>query len=71
MNKKLRCPMGVPGGIIAAVVGLVGMVISFKDANWMSFAFAAALFLIGGPMARVTMMVHSALDQIEELKKKQ
>ncbi|MDP3682295.1 MAG: hypothetical protein Q8S01_00040 [Ignavibacteria bacterium] len=70
MNKKLRCPMGVPGGIIAAVVGLVGMVISFKDANWMSFAFAAALFLIGGPMARVTMMVHSALDQIEELKKK-
>jgi len=70
MNKKLRCPMGVPGGIIAAVVGLVGMVISFKDSNWMSFAFAAALFLIGGPMARVTMMVHSALDQIEELKKK-
>ena len=70
MNKKLRCPMGVPGGIIAAVVGLVGMVISFKDAEWMSFAFAAALFLIGGPMARVTMMVHSALDQIEELKKK-
>lgn len=71
MNKKLRCPMGVPGGIIAVVVGLVGMVISFKDANWMSFAFAAALFLVGGPMARVTMMVHSALDQIEELKKKQ
>jgi len=70
MNKKLRCPMGIPGGIIAAVVGLVGMVISFKDAEWMSFAFAAALFLIGGPMARVTMMVHSALDQIEELKKK-
>jgi len=70
MNKKLRCPMGIPGGIIAAVVGLVGMIISFKDANWMSFAFAAALFLIGGPMARVTMMVHSALDQIEELKKK-
>ncbi|MFA6978753.1 MAG: hypothetical protein WC209_05465 [Ignavibacteriaceae bacterium] len=70
MNKKLRCPMGVPGGIIAAVVGLVGMVISFKDSNWMLFAFAAALFLIGGPMARVTMMVHSALDQIEELKKK-
>ncbi len=70
MNKKLRCPMGVPGGIIAVVVGLVGMVISFKEANWMSFAFAAALFLVGGPMARVTMMVHSALDQIEELRKK-
>ena len=70
MNKKLRCPMGVPGGIIAAVVGLVGMVISFNNANWLSFSFAAALFLIGGPVARVTMMVHSALDQIEELKKK-
>jgi len=70
MNKKLRCPMGVPGGIIAAIIGLVGMVISFKDANWMSFAFAAALFLIGGPVARVTMMVHTALDQIEELRKK-
>ena len=62
--------MGVPGGIITAIIGLVGMVISFKDANWMSFAFAAALFLIGGPMARVTMMVHTALDQIEELRKK-
>ena len=70
MNKKLRCPMGVPGGIIAAIIGLVGMVISFNTANWLSFSFAAALFLIGGPVARVTMMVHTALDQIEELKKK-
>jgi len=70
MNKKLRCPMGVPGGIIAAIIGLVGMVISFNTANWLSFSFAAALFLLGGPIARVTMMVHTALDQIEELRKK-
>ena len=70
MNKKLRCPMCIPGGIIDAIVGLIGMVVSFNSGNWMSFAFAGALFLIGGPIARITMMVHTALDQIEELKKK-
>jgi hypothetical protein len=70
MNKKLRCPMGVPGGIIAAVVGLVGIVLSIINSNWMNLAFSVALFLIGGPIARITMMVHTALDQIEELKKK-
>ncbi len=70
MNKKLRCPMGVPGGIIAAVVGLVGIILSIINSNWMNLAFSAALFLIGGPIARITMMVHTALDQIEELKKK-
>jgi len=33
--KKLRCPMGVPGGIIAAVIGLVGIVLSIINSNWM------------------------------------
>ena len=67
-HKPLRCPMGVPGGIIAAVIGLVGIVISIMNANWLSLAFAVALFLIGAPLARVTMLVHTALDQIHELR---
>ncbi|MFA4922959.1 MAG: hypothetical protein WC557_02070 [Ignavibacteriaceae bacterium] len=43
---------------------------SIINSNWMSLAFSAALFLIGAPLARVTMLVHAALDQIEELRKK-
>jgi len=70
-NKKLRCPMGVPGGMIATIIGLVGIVISIIDSNWMSLAFATALFLIGAPLARVTMLVHTALDQIQEIKNKE
>lgn len=63
--------MGVPGGIFAALIGLTGSIMSIIDSNWMSLTFSAALFFLGGPMARVTMMVHKALDQIEELKAKQ
>ena len=50
----LRCPMGVSGGMIAALIGLIGIVVSIMQSNWLSLAFSMALFLIGGPLARVT-----------------
>jgi hypothetical protein len=65
--KKMRCPMGVPGGIIAAIIGVVGIVISAIHHNWLALAFSAGLLLVAGPLARVTMMVHSALDRVEQL----
>jgi len=69
-KKKLRCPLGVPGGIIAAFVGLVGLVANSIDFNWLGLITSLALFLLGGPFVRVTMMIHSANDRLDELERK-
>jgi hypothetical protein len=69
-KKKLRCPLGVPGGIIAALIGVSGMVCSVIYSKWPEFAISLALFLIAGPFVRITMMVHSANDRLDELESK-
>ena len=69
-KKKLRCPLGVPGGIFAALVGLVGIVMNIYDYNTFGLIISGALFLIGGPFVRVTMMVHQANDRLDELERK-
>ncbi len=69
-NKKLRCPLGVPGGIIAALIGLVGIIMNSMDFNLMGLITSIALFLLGGPFVRVTMMIHSANDRLDELERK-
>jgi len=66
-QKPLRCPMGVPGGIISAIIGLVGIIISIVNSNWTVLPFALALLLLGLPLARVTMLVHIALDKVTAL----
>lgn len=66
-HKPLRCPMGVPGGIISAIIGLIGVVISIVNSNWTVLPFALALLLLGLPLARVTMLVHTALDKVTAL----
>lgn len=66
-QKPLRCPMGVPGGIISAIIGLVGVVISIVNSNWTVLPFALALLMLGLPLARVTMLVHIALDKATAL----
>jgi len=68
-EKKLRCPLGIPGGMIATLIGLVGIVVNIMDFNWFNLAISAALFLLGAPFMRVTMMVHSANDRLDELEK--
>ncbi len=69
-KKKLRCPLGVPGGIIATLIGIVGITLNIIDFNLFGLLVSLALFLIGGPFVRVTMMVHSANDRLDELEKK-
>jgi len=69
-QKKLRCPMGVPGGILALLIGLAGIVFSFFEFNWITLGTSIALFLLGGPFVRVTMMIHSANDRLDEIEKK-
>ena len=69
-KKKLRCPLGIPGGMIATLIGLVGIVVSVVDFNWFNLAISAAVFLLGAPFMRVTMMIHSANDRLDELESK-
>ena len=69
-KKKLRCPMGVPGGIIAVLIGLTGIIANSINFNWLGLIISIALFLLGGPFVRVTMMIHSANDRLDELERK-
>ncbi len=69
-KKKLRCPLGVPGGIIASLIGLVGIILNIINSNLSGLLLSIALFLIGMPFVRVTMMVHSANDRLDELERK-
>lgn len=69
-KKKLRCPMGVPGGILAAIIGLIGIVFNSIDFSWLGLLTSVALFLIAAPFVRITMMVHSANDRLDELERK-
>jgi len=69
-KKKLRCPLGVPGGIFAAIIGIVGIVMNIVNFNTWGLLISAALFLIASPFVRITMMVHSANDRLDELESK-
>ena len=69
-KKKLRCPLGVPGGIIAALIGLTGVIVNIVNFNWYELITAFALLLVALPFVRVTMMVHNANDRLDELEKK-
>jgi hypothetical protein len=69
-KQKLRCPAGVPGGIMAAMIGLTGIVYSFIDFSWMGLATSVALLFIAMPFIRVTMMNHTANDRLDEIEAK-
>lgn len=69
-KKKLRCPLGVPGGILAALIGLVGIVLNIITFNLYGIITSFALVLVALPFVRVTMMVHSANDRLDELESK-
>ncbi len=69
-NKKLRCPLGVPGGILAALIGLVGVILNIVNFNLFNLLISFALLLLAMPFVRVTMMVHSANDRLDDLESK-
>ncbi len=69
-KKKLRCPLGVPGGIIAALIGLVGIVLNIINYDTFNLLISIALLLLAMPFVRVTMMVHGANDRLDELENK-
>lgn len=69
-KKKLRCPLGVPGGLLAALIGLIGIIMNVIEFNLFGLIISFALFLIALPFVRVTMMIHNANDRLDELEKK-
>lgn len=66
-KKKLRCPLGVPGGILAALIGLLGVVLNIVNFNWFELLTSFALLVLAMPFVRFIMMVHSANDRLDEL----
>jgi hypothetical protein len=69
-KNKLRCPLGVPGGVLAALLGLVGVVANIVTFSWLGLITSFGLLLVALPFVRVTMMVHSANDRLDELESK-
>jgi len=69
-KKKLRCPLGIPGGIIAALIGLAGIIINIVNFNTFNLLISVALLLLAMPFVRVTMMVHGANDRLNNLEQK-
>ncbi|OIP02404.1 MAG: hypothetical protein AUJ98_01430 [Bacteroidetes bacterium CG2_30_33_31] len=69
-KKKLRCPLGIPGGMLAAIIGLIGVIVNIVNFNWFELITSLALLLLAMPFVRVTMMVHSANDRLDELEMK-
>lgn len=69
-KKKLRCPLGIPGGIIAALIGLIGVIVNIINFNWFELITSFALLLLALPFVRVTMMVHMANDRLDEIENK-
>ncbi len=68
-SKKSRCPMGIPAGILSVLIGLTGIILGIIHKEVTTIIFGVALFFLGGPLAGLTMMMHSANDRIEELEK--
>ncbi len=72
MNKqkiRSRCPMGIPAGILSVLIGLTGIILGAIHKELTTILFGVALFLTGGPLASITMMLHAANDRIDELEK--
>lgn len=69
-KKKLRCPLGIPGGIIAVIIAIIGIVMNSMEFNWFGLLISIALLLIAAPFIRAMMMIHSANDRLDELESK-
>jgi hypothetical protein len=62
--------MGIPFAIIAALIGITGIVINIIDFDWFDLLSSFALFILAAPLMRIIMMVHANNDRLDELEKK-
>jgi UPF0716 family protein affecting phage T7 exclusion len=69
-KKKLRCPIGIPAGIIAALIGITGIILNSVNFNLPGLITSIGLLLLAMPFVRIIMMVHSANDRLDELESK-
>lgn len=69
-KKKLRCPLGVPGAVVASIIALIGIIANIVTFNWLGLTTSLGLLLVALPFMRITMMVHSANDRLDELESK-
>ncbi len=69
-KKELRCPLGIPGGIITALIGLIGIILNIVNFDTFNLLISIALLLLAMPFVRVTMMVHGANDRLDDLEEK-
>ena len=69
-KKKLRCPLGIPGAVLASIIAIIGIVVNIVHFNWFELLTSFGLLLVALPFMRVTMMVHSANDRLDELENK-
>jgi len=69
-KKKLRCPLGIPGGIIVALIGLTGIIMNIVNFDTFNLIVSIALLLLAMPFVRVTMMVHGANDRLDEIEER-
>ena len=59
--------MGIPGGILAVLIGLTGIILGVIHKELTTILFGIALFFTGGPLAGITMMLHAVNDRVDEL----
>lgn len=69
-KKKLRCPLGVPGAVVASIIALIGIVANIVTFNGLGLLTSLGLLLVALPFMRITMMVHAANDRLDELESK-
>ncbi len=62
--------MGVPGAVIAALIGISGVVYAIKQGDWIAASMFFGLFMMATPFIRFVLMVHSANDRLDELERK-
>ena len=65
-----RCKMGIPVGITIALIGLTGIInssVNYETVGIYGLIPYIALFLIGPPFARMSIMVNGAHSRIDEI----
>lgn len=66
-NTKMKCPIGMPGGVMAALIGLVGAVYTAMQSDWITFSLFLGLLMVATSVTRYILMSHQVSDRLEKL----